>query len=75
MWLLPSTLRIHHLLLGLETGGEKNKKKEKERLIYIIKLKRVSLENISSGVRTWEMLVWDICSKTPLAKSLGRAVG
>lgn len=67
MWLLPSSLRIHRLLLGLETGGEKIKRKKEERLIYIIKLKPVSLENISSGVRTWEMLFWDICSKTPLA--------
>lgn len=68
MWLLPSRLRIHRLLLGLETGGGKKiKRKKKERLIYIIKLKHVSLENISRGVRTWEMLFWDICSKTPLA--------
>jgi len=46
----------------LRVGGGNNK-----RLIYITKLKHVSLENISSGVRTWEMLIWDICSKTPLA--------
>lgn len=68
MRLLPSSLRIHRLLLGLETGEERKKRGGGgKRLIYIIKLKHVSLENISSGVRTWEMLIWDICSKILLA--------
>ena len=60
----PQALEFTAYFWGWKLGGGRG---EKERLIYIIKLKHVSLENISSGVRTWEMLIWDICSKTPLA--------
>lgn len=63
----PQALEFTAYFWGWKLEGKKIKRKEKERLIYIIKLQHVSLENISSGVRTWEMLFWDICSKTPLA--------
>lgn len=68
----PSSPTIHRLLFraGNWRGGTGG------RLIYIIKLKHASLENISGGgVRTWEMLIWDICCETPLATKLRKSWG